>query len=130
MGGRVFCTRGIKRQHKSLWIVPSATWAELEAGLRGGERGFQFGGPRARLREYLLGYSEEAQVDRQGRVLLPAGLRDWAGCERELMLRGEGTHLAVWALDEWRRYEQAELTLGQVFEDAREFDWRESRHGP
>ena len=44
----------------------------------------------------VLGSAEELKVDRAGRVLIPAGLRELAGLEREAALVGWGEHFELW----------------------------------
>ena len=44
----------------------------------------------------VLGSAEELKVDRAGRVLIPAGLRELAGLEREAALVGWGDHFELW----------------------------------
>ncbi|MDR1791224.1 MAG: cell division/cell wall cluster transcriptional repressor MraZ [Propionibacteriaceae bacterium] len=39
--------------------------------------------------------------DDQGRVLVPAGLRKYAGLERELFVQGYGDRIEVWDLTAW-----------------------------
>lgn len=44
----------------------------------------------------VLGSAEELKVDRAGRVLIPAGMRELAGLEREAALVGWGDHFELW----------------------------------
>ena len=43
-------------------------------------------------------------LDGQGRVLLPAGLREWAGLESEAAVVGARDHVELWAPERWAEY--------------------------
>jgi len=50
----------------------------------------------------------QAELDRQGRVLLPQTLRDYAGIEANVVIIGMHSTLEIWSRDAWRT-EQALL---------------------
>lgn len=54
-----------------------------------------------RLRRLYISAACECEVDKVGRILLPAGLRDKAQLEREALWAGMGRHLELWAKDRW-----------------------------
>ena len=41
------------------------------------------------------------EVDRQGRILLPAVLRDFAKIDKEAVLVGVGSRIEIWSRDNW-----------------------------
>lgn len=41
-------------------------------------------------------------MDKQGRVLLPAVLREFAGIEKEVVLAGVADHIEIWSKDRWQ----------------------------
>ncbi|MCW2679817.1 MAG: cell division protein MraZ [Frankiales bacterium] len=43
--------------------------------------------------------------DKTGRVTLPAGLRSYAGLQRDCVVIGANTHLEIWDAETWRTYE-------------------------
>ena len=49
----------------------------------------------------------EAELDRQGRVLLPAYLRDEIGIDGEAVVVGIRDHAEIWAPDRWATYRRA-----------------------
>ena len=58
--------------------------------------------PRARLLQRLLiGHATDLEFDANGRVLLPAMLRDYAGLEKKAVLVGQGNKIEIWAADNW-----------------------------
>ena len=42
-----------------------------------------------------------ADPDRQGRVVIPGPLREYAGISEEAVLVGVGTNMEIWAIDRW-----------------------------
>ena len=57
---------------------------------------------RALLRLTFSGASE-AVPDRQGRILVPPYLRDYAGIQTECVIVGVGHAIEVWSSDGWNR---------------------------
>ncbi len=53
------------------------------------------------LRRMLFAEATDLQLDRQGRVLLPASLRDFAGLDREAVVVGMHTFIEIWNPDKW-----------------------------
>ena len=91
-----------------LALYPSATWAELcnrlEAAPRKDDR-FR------RLVRHLFANTEEVACDGQGRLLIPAGLRTYAGIDREVVSIGALTRVEVWAKE---RLSQHAAPQGEV----------------
>jgi len=53
------------------------------------------------LKELVLGSAYDLELDRQGRVLVPPPLRQYAGLADEVMVVGAGSHLVLWDLGRW-----------------------------
>lgn len=47
--------------------------------------------------------STDAPVDNQGRIVLPAPLRDYAGLKREVVVIGAKNRLEIWDRDAWEQ---------------------------
>ena len=58
---------------------------------------------RRYLRVFLSGASDES-VDKQGRVLLPQLLREYAGLNKELVIIGVGSRAEIWDAQSWSEY--------------------------
>jgi MraZ protein len=43
----------------------------------------------------------DCAVDKQGRLLIPQTLRDYANLEKDIMLVGEGKKIEIWAKERW-----------------------------
>ena len=50
---------------------------------------------------FLLGSAATCEVDRQGRILLPSVLREFAGIEKDAVLVGVGSRIEIWNKDKW-----------------------------
>ena len=53
------------------------------------------------LQRLLIGYATECEIDSQGRVLLPAMLREFAGLNKKTVLIGQGKKFEIWDEDAW-----------------------------
>ena len=41
------------------------------------------------------------EVDKQGRILLPAVLREFAGIEKDAVMVGVGNRIEIWSKESW-----------------------------
>ncbi len=58
--------------------------------------------PQARrLQRLLVGHATDLEVDKAGRILLPAPLREFARLDKKLTILGQGKKLEIWSLEEW-----------------------------
>jgi MraZ protein len=91
-----------------LALYPGATWVEfcerLEAVPRKDDRYRSF------LR-YLFAHSEEVGCDAQGRLVVPALLRQYAGIERNVVSVGLLTRIEIWAKE---RYDFQKPPAGEM----------------
>ena len=82
-------------------LFPKADWDVLAAQTAAlpvtdqGSRTFQ---------RFLFGAAFEITLDRQGRFVLPAVLREFAGLESEVVVIGARNRLEFWSPDNWRQY--------------------------
>ncbi len=60
------------------------------------------GDPKARnFQRFLYGSTFDVDLDRQGRMVLPASLRTWAGLEAEAVIVGARDHAEIWSPARW-----------------------------
>ncbi len=57
------------------------------------------------LRRYMFAGAEKVEVDKLGRVLLPALLKEYAHIGRDVMVIGAGDHFEIWDTKNWEAYE-------------------------
>lgn len=62
--------------------------------------------PRA-VHRMLFSQTSFCAFDRQGRILVPEGLKAQAGIEREVTLVGVADHIEVWDRKRWQDYRRA-----------------------
>jgi MraZ protein len=53
------------------------------------------------IRRFFLGNSQECNCDKQGRILIPKSLRDYAEIQKDIMLVGLIDHFEIWSLEKW-----------------------------
>lgn len=94
-GGRIVIT--VDRDH-CLLVYPLPEWEIIENKLVS----LPSLNKQARLLQRLLiGYATECEIDSQGRVLLPAMLREFAGLNKKTVLIGQGKKFEIWDEDTW-----------------------------
>lgn len=98
LGAMFVVTKGLD---SCLFVYPEAAWRELESRLRA----LPFTDPDARafVRFFFSG-ATEGQLDRQGRMLVPPHLRDYAGLVRETVVVGVASRVEIWSVDAWEAY--------------------------
>ena len=55
--------------------------------------------------------------DKQGRISIPANLREYAGLERDLAVLGSGSRVEIWNLNTWNEYLNAQEVAFATRED-------------
>ena len=58
----------------------------------------------------LFAYAARCELDRQGRVLLPQNLRDYAGLDKNVTVVGCNNHAEFWDSDAWAAVNALETT--------------------
>ena len=58
------------------------------------------------FRRFIFGSAVEATPDRQGRVLIPAYLREYANINAEVTIVGVNTYIEIWHPDTWQSMRQ------------------------
>jgi MraZ protein len=82
-----------------LAVWPAPEWTALNADIAKRPRT----DPAAtRFRHFLLAGAHEADPDAQGRLTLPAHLREFAHLTTEAIVIGNSDHLEVWEPGRWR----------------------------
>jgi MraZ protein len=54
-----------------------------------------------RALELLYAFSSDEEIDRQGRILLPAHLRQYAEITNEVIVHGLNTRFVIWSQENW-----------------------------
>lgn len=94
--GRLVIT--IDHSDHCLQLYPLSEWEAVEAKLAT----LPSLNPQVRrLKRMLLGYATECEMDNNGRVLLPAKLREFAGLEKSTVMIGQGNKFELWDEQTW-----------------------------
>ena len=56
-----------------------------------------------RIQRFLFTGATDAELDKQGRVIIPAPLMEHAGLSREVVVAGMRDHVEIWDREAWRR---------------------------
>ena len=91
-------TRG---QERCLYVFPRGEFEAIHEQMR--QAPLTSKQARQYLRVFLSGAADE-QPDKQGRITIPANLRQYAGLGRDLAVIGMGTRLEVWDKPTWEEY--------------------------
>lgn len=88
---------------KCLFVFPGPYWGAVVAPQLM-ELPITQGESRRVLRQ-LLARAADCVPDRQGRILIPAPLRERAGLEGEAIVIGVLNHFEIWNVDRWAAYD-------------------------
>ena len=95
LGEEFILTRGLDG---CLSIYPMDEWKSFEEKLKA--LPLTDKNARAFLRFFVAG-ATSCELDRQGRILVPGTLREFAGLEKEVVLTGNLTRIEVWSKEKW-----------------------------
>jgi MraZ protein len=88
----------IDTQVRCLLLYPLATWEKIEKDVQA----LPSMNPSARrFQRLFLGYATELELDANGRFLLPASLRDYAGLDKKVVMVGQGIKIEIWDEAQW-----------------------------
>jgi len=98
LGEKFIITKGLD---ECLFVYSLSEWSNLESKLR--TLPFTDKDVRAFIRFFFAG-AAECEVDKQGRVLIPQNLREYAGLEKELYVIGVSARVEIWDTKKWEGY--------------------------
>jgi MraZ protein len=98
LAGGVVVTKG---QERCLYVFPAAEFARIAEALRAAPVTAK--AVRDYSRVFFASASDEIP-DKQGRVTIPQGLRDYAGLQRDCAVIGANTRLEIWEAAAWDAY--------------------------
>lgn len=117
LGDKFVATKGLDN---CLFVYPRDEWQALEQKLK--TLPFTRADARAFVRFFFSG-ATECEVDKQGRILLPANLRDYAKLDKDVVVLGVSNRVEIWSKEEWEAYSnKAEATYEEIAEKIVDFD--------
>ena len=95
LGEEFILTKGLDG---CLSIYPMDAWEAFETKLRALPRTNK--NARTFTRFFVAG-ATNCELDRQGRILVPQTLREFAGLEKEVVLTGNLDRIEIWSKEKW-----------------------------
>ncbi len=101
LGDKLIATYGFEG---SLIVVSEKNWRSL---LEGSENKPFLLSETRDIKRFLLGGATLAELDRQGRFILPDYLREYSNLRDEVVFVGQENYVEVWSNTNWKEYEDA-----------------------
>ena len=98
LGDSFVMTKGLDN---CLFIYSSAEWSIVEDKLK--SLPMTNKDARAFVRFFFAGACE-CELDKQGRILMPNNLKDYAKIDKELVIIGVSTRIEIWSREEWNKF--------------------------
>ncbi|MCT8389507.1 transcriptional regulator MraZ [Leuconostoc holzapfelii] len=118
LGDKFVVTRWMEH---ALRAMPMPIWEKLEEQLNA----LPLGKKEARqFKRFVLAGAMEAEIDKQGRIILPANLREYAGLEKDVTVTGSGDSFEIWQTGKWQDYTSATAdNFDEIAEGLVDFDF-------
>ncbi len=111
LGGRCVITRGLD---KCLFVYPESEWRTMEEKLK--QLPLTQSDARAFVRFFFSG-ATDLELDKQGRVMIPANLREYASLDKDVVVIGVSTRVELWSKEVWAAYvDEAESSFEAIAE--------------
>jgi len=95
---KFFVTRGLD---KCLFMFSEEEWRSQENKFKS----MPFTKQQARtFNRLLFSGAQEVSADKQGRILLPQYLKDFAGIKRDVVVVGVSNRIEIWSRDTWLEF--------------------------
>lgn len=108
--GEVFyITKGTE---KCLFVYPRDEWAKFEEKLAA--LPITTNAEASAFVRFFLSGAAECEVDKLGRINIPAHLREYAGITKDVKVLGVRSRIEVWDAQTWENYCAERITLENV----------------
>ncbi|MDN4503872.1 division/cell wall cluster transcriptional repressor MraZ [Alteromonadaceae bacterium BrNp21-10] len=107
--GQLVCTIDVKQP--CLLLYPLPEWEDVEFKL---SQLSSMNEHERRMQRLLLGHATEGEMDKNGRFLLPATLRQHAHMEKSIMLVGQMNKFELWDAELWQQQISADMEIEQT----------------
>jgi len=106
---RLVLTRFIADGERCLDVYPYGEWTQLEEIVK---RKPRFSRAVVKFENYYISRTHDCVIDKQGRILVPPPLREYANLDRDVVFAGALTKFRLFDARAWERVDQAaEQTL-------------------
>ena len=111
LGAGAVLTRGLDH---CLFLFPMDEWRVLEEKLK--TLPLTKAGARQFVR-FLFSGATECELDKQGRLIVPQNLRDYAKIQKDAVVIGVSNRIEIWSKETWEAYvEEAEESYEAIAE--------------
>lgn len=100
LGEKFIATKGLDN---CIFLYPLQEWHEIEQKLS------KLPLTRADVRSFVRFFfsgAAELELDKQGRTVVPANLREYAEIEKDVVIIGVGSRVEVWSTGKWENYNE------------------------
>ena len=108
LGERFVITKGLDG---CLYAYPIDEWQKFEEKLK--NLPLTNRDARAFVRFFVAG-ATEVETDKQGRGLIPANLREYAGIEKEIVTIGALNKVEIWSKEKWESYNESDIDFDSI----------------
>lgn len=99
LGESFFVLRGFE---KCLFVYTQEDYHELEAKIKA----LPISNDGGIIQRYIFHYTELVTADKQGRFVIPPGLREFAALKKDIIIAGASSRIEIWDVDEYENYEK------------------------
>lgn len=108
LGDRFIISKGLDG---CLYAYPIDEWQKFEEKLK--NLPLTNRDARAFVRFFVAG-ATEVETDKQGRGLIPANLREYAGIEKEIVTIGALNKVEIWSKEKWESYNESDIDFDSI----------------
>jgi MraZ protein len=108
LGDRFIISKGLDG---CLYAYPIDEWQKFEEKLK--NLPLTNKDARAFVRFFVAG-ATEVETDKQGRGLIPANLREYAGIEKEIVTIGALNKVEIWSKERWESYNESDIDFDSI----------------
>jgi MraZ protein len=110
LGSNFVLTKGLDG---CLYVYPMREWDILEKKLR--TLPLTSKDARAFVRFFFSG-ANEVSMDKQGRVLIPQNLLEYASLQKEIISIGVASRIEIWSSEKWDDYNNSNIDFNEIAE--------------
>lgn len=114
LGKRFYITKGLDG---CLFVLSSEAWEQLQVKIAA----MPISKSRSLQRFFFAG-AAEVEPDKQGRILIPQNLREYAGLEKDVTFIGISIRAEIWSTEKWNQINNT-LTQETIAEAMDELDF-------
>ncbi|MBQ9022375.1 MAG: division/cell wall cluster transcriptional repressor MraZ [Eubacterium sp.] len=98
LGEEFVVTKGLDQ---CLYVYSNEEWKKIEDNFR--ERPMT-GKDQRKFARFFFAGAVTCETDKQGRILVPSILREFAGIEKDVVLAGVMNRIEIWSAERWSDY--------------------------